>query len=286
MPSPRFTHDNRQVNGEHRIAVPEHGATAGMSAVKRGSETNAWRALAARAEETRRVTLRGLFDADAERARKFTVAAAGLCADFSRQRLDRDVVGLLTGLADDVDLRGRMDAMWRGDKINLTEDRAVLHTALRIAPGSTDGPGGPAIAHEVLVEREHMLRFAAAVRDGAIRGSTGEQIQLVVNIGIGGSDLGPVMATQALRPYARGGPRVAFVSNVDGTDLAEVLVTADPARTLFIVASKSFATQETFANSRSARAWLVGKLGEAAVPQHFAAVSTNAKAMDEFGVNP
>ncbi len=254
--------------------------------MKQGVETAAWRSLAARAEETRRVTLRGLFDADRERAQKFSLSAVGLYADFSRQRVDRDAIGLLAGLADDVDLRARIEAMWRGDAINVTEGRPVLHTALRIAPSSSTGPGGPAIAREVLAERERMLRFAREVREGTVRGSTGEKIELVVNIGIGGSDLGPVMAVQALQPYCDGGPRVAFVSNVDGTDLAKVVETADPAKTLFIVASKSFVTQETFANARGARAWLAGRLGEVAVPAHFAAVSTNAKAMDEFGINP
>ncbi|MEZ5512789.1 MAG: glucose-6-phosphate isomerase [Steroidobacteraceae bacterium] len=254
--------------------------------MKKGADTQAWRSLAARAEETRRVTLRGLFDADQDRARRFAVSAVGLYADFSRQRVDRDALGLLAALADDVDLRGRIDAMWRGDAINVTENRAVLHTALRVAPGATAGPGGAAVVEEVLAERERMLRFAAQVRDGTVRGSSGEPIDLVVNIGIGGSDLGPVMAVNALQPYVRGGPRVAFVSNVDGTDLAEVLQSANAARTLFIIASKSFVTQETFANASSARAWLANKLGEAAVPAHFAAVSTNAKAMDAFGVHP
>ncbi|HRX89451.1 MAG TPA: hypothetical protein P5528_08380, partial [Steroidobacteraceae bacterium] len=234
--------------------------------MKKGADTQAWRSLAARAEETRRVTLRGLFDADQDRARRFAVSAVGLYADFSRQRVDRDALGLLAALADDVDLRGRIDAMWRGDAINVTENRAVLHTALRVAPGATAGPGGSAIVEEVLAERARMLRFAAQVRDGTVRGSSGEPIELVVNIGIGGSDLGPVMAVNALQPYVRGGPRVAFVSNVDGTDLAEVLQSANAARTLFIIASKSFVTQETFANASSARAWLADTLGEAAVP--------------------
>ncbi len=212
--------------------------------------------------------------------------AAGLFVDFSRQRLDDDGLAQLCTLANEAGLRERIDAMWRGDILNVTEARQVLHTALRVAPGSTDGPGGPAIVREVLAERARMLQFASAVRDGTIRGSSGEPIECVVNIGIGGSDLGPVMAVQALRGYASGGPKVSFVSNVDGTDLAEVIEGLNPARTLFIVASKSFVTQETFANARSARAWVASKLGEAAVPQHFAAVSTNAKAMDEFGVNP
>src|SRR5690349_7652228 len=176
--------------------------------------------------------------------------------------------------------------MWRGDLINSTEGRAVLHTALRVPGISANGPGGEEIARQVLTERERMLAFAEDVRSGVIRGSGGDRFTTVVNIGIGGSDLGPAMAVQALHPLTTGAPRVVFVSNVDGTDLANALEGADAARTLFIVASKTFTTQETLANARSARHWLAGALGEAAVPSHFAAVSTNAQAMDAFGVNP
>jgi glucose-6-phosphate isomerase len=248
--------------------------------------TAAWRALQARARETRGVSLRSLRDADPDRGTRFAREAVGLYLDFSRQRIDDDGLRLLASLADAADLRGRTEGMWRGDAINSTEGRAVLHTALRIPGGSAEGPGGPQIAREVLAERERMLEFAEAVRGGTIRGSGDAPFELVVNIGIGGSDLGPAMAVQALHPYTRGAPRVRFASNVDGTDLANVLEDADPARTLFIVASKTFTTQETLANARSARAWLAGRLGEASVPAHFAAVSTNAAAMDAFGVNP
>jgi len=248
--------------------------------------TSAWRSLQSRADEIRSVPLRALRDADPNRAVRFSREACGLYLDFSRQRADDDTVHLLASLADAANLRGRIEAMWRGDAINTTENRAVLHTALRVPPGAADGPGGPAIAREVLDERERMLTFADDVRRGAIKGSAGTPFRTVVNIGIGGSDLGPAMAVEALHPLAAGAPRVRFVSNVDGTDLANVLEDADAATTLFIVASKTFTTQETLANARSARAWLAGKLGEAAVPAHFAAVSTNAKAMDAFGVNP
>src|SRR5690349_3480785 len=246
----------------------------------------AWRALQARATETRAVPLRALRDGDAARGSRFAREALGLYFDFSRQRIDSDGLRLLASLADAVGLRARIEAMWAGEPINGTENRAVLHTALRIPAVSADAPGGEAIARLVLAEREHMLNFAVGVRDGSIKGSAGTSFDLVVNIGIGGSDLGPAMAVQALHPLTKGAPRVRFVSNVDGTDLANVLEGADPARTLFIVASKTFTTQETLANARSARAWLAGALGEAAVPAHFAAVSTNAKAMDAFGVNP
>ena len=245
-----------------------------------------WRALQARANETRAVPLRALRDGDAARGSRFAREALGLFFDFSRQRIDSDGLRLLTSLADACGLRARIEAMWAGEHINVTEKRAVLHTALRVPGVATDSPGGETIARQVLAEREHMLRFAAGVRDGSIKGSAGTAFDLVVNIGIGGSDLGPAMAVEALHPLTRGAPRVRFVSNVDGTDLANVLEDAVPARTLFIVASKTFTTQETLANARSARVWLAAALGEAAVPAHFAAVSTNTGAMDQFGVNP
>jgi glucose-6-phosphate isomerase len=245
-----------------------------------------WRALAARANETRAVSVRALRDGDAERGTRFAREAAGLYLDFSRQRIDDDGLRLLASLADAAGLRSRIEAMWAGEAINTTENRAVLHTALRIPPGATDAPGGAAVAQQVLAERERMLAFAGQVRDGVVKGSDGARFETVINIGIGGSDLGPAMAVEALHPLTAGAPRVRFVSNVDGTDLANALEDADPARTLFIVASKTFSTQETLANARTARAWLAGRLGEAAVPAHFAAVSTNAKAMDAFGVNP
>ena len=250
------------------------------------SLTASWRALQARATETRAVSLRALRDADPARGTRFSREAAGLYLDFSRQRVDDDGLRLLASLADAAGLRARIDAMWRGEPINLTEGRAVLHTALRVPGVSADGPGGEEIARQVLAERERMLSFAEAVRTGVVRGSGGDSIETVINIGIGGSDLGPAMAVQALHPLTANAPRVLFVSNVDGTDLANALEGADAARTLIIVASKTFSTQETLANARTARAWLAGKLGEAAVPAHFAAVSTNAQAMDSFGINP
>jgi glucose-6-phosphate isomerase len=246
----------------------------------------AWRALHARASETRSVTLRALRDADPERGTRFACEAAGLYLDFSRQRIDDDGLRLLTSLADAAGLRARIAAMWRGEPINTTEGRAVLHTALRVPGVSAEGPGGEDIAHQVLAERARMLEFAEQVRAGAICGSGGARFTTVINIGIGGSDLGPAMAVQALHPLTAGAPKVRFVSNVDGTDLANALEDADASRTLFIVASKTFSTQETLANARTARHWLAAELGEGAVPAHFAAVSTNAQAMDSFGINP
>ena len=245
-----------------------------------------WRALQSRAAETRGVTLRALRDQDPARGTRFAFESVGLYFDFSRQRIDADGLKLLTSLADACDLRAHIEAMWRGDAINSTEGRAVLHTALRVPGISPAAPGGAEIARQVIDERERMLGFAGQVRSGEVKGSGSESFTTVINIGIGGSDLGPAMAVEALHPLSAGAPRVKFVSNVDGTDLANGLEDADPARTLFIVASKTFSTQETLANARTARAWLAGKLGEAAVPAHFAAVSTNAQAMDAFGVNP
>jgi glucose-6-phosphate isomerase len=248
--------------------------------------TAAWHALQARATETRAVSLRALRDADPSRGTRFAREEVGLYLDFSRQRIDDDGLRLLASLADAAGLRARIEAMWRGEAINTTEGRAVLHTALRVPGVSADGPGGEDIARQVLAERERMLAFAQSVREGMVRGSSGARITTVINIGIGGSDLGPAMAVQALHPLTSNAPRVLFVSNVDGTDLANALEGADPLSTLFIVASKTFSTQETLANARSARTWLATQLGEAAVPAHFAAVSTNAQAMDAFGVNP
>jgi glucose-6-phosphate isomerase len=248
--------------------------------------TAAWRALQARATETRAVSLRALRDADPARGDRFAREAAGLYLDFSRQRIDDDGLRLLASLADAAGLRSRIEAMWRGDSINVTENRAVLHTALRVPDVSANGPGGESIARQVLEERGRMLEFAERVRGGAIRGTGGARFTTIVNIGIGGSDLGPAMAVEALHTFTQGAPRVRFVSNVDGTDLANVLEGADPAATLFVIASKTFTTQETLANARTARAWLAAALGEAAVPTHFAAVSTNGAAMDSFGVNP
>jgi glucose-6-phosphate isomerase len=248
--------------------------------------TAAWRALQARAAETRSVSLRALRDSDPARGTRYAREAAGLYLDFSRQRIDDDGLHLLSSLADAAGLRARIEAMWRGELINTTEGRSVLHTALRVPKASADGPGGEDIARQVLAERERMLAFAETVRGGVVRGSGGASFTTVINIGIGGSDLGPAMAAQALHPLTVGAPRVRFVSNVDGTDLANALEDADAARTLFIVASKTFSTQETLANARTARHWLAARLGEAAVPAHFAAVSTNAQAMDAFGINP
>jgi glucose-6-phosphate isomerase len=249
-----------------------------------GPTTGVWAELTAHATRLAAVPVRELFERDPKRFERFAREHAGLLMDFSRQRWDEIALAKLLQLADAVGLRARIDAMWRGEHINPTEDRAVLHVALRQPPGAA--VGGADIEKTVMTERTRMLSFAQGVRSGTIRGSTQAPFRLVVNIGIGGSDLGPAMAVQALRAYTSGAPRCEFVSNIDGCHLAEVLESADPQTTLFIISSKTFTTLETRTNANSARAWLSAKLGEKAVPQHFAAVSVNTPAMDEFGVHP
>jgi glucose-6-phosphate isomerase len=264
--------------------------------VKAGPDCGAWPRLESAARRIAATSTRALFEADAQRPYHCSVTAAQLWCDFSRQRVDGEVLQLFGELADQLQLRAHIIAMLRGERINNTEQRSVLHTALRRAPPGTAQPAGlPAVPllvdgvdidALVAAERQRMLDFAEAVRSGAIRGSSGQRFERVVNIGIGGSDLGPAMAVEALRSYGSGGPRLAFASNVDGCQLVDALADADPARTLFIVCSKTFTTQETRANADAAREWLRARLGDAAIPAHFAAVSVNARAMDEFGIHP
>ncbi|HEY3784823.1 MAG TPA: glucose-6-phosphate isomerase [Steroidobacteraceae bacterium] len=249
-----------------------------------GPRTSEWADLATHAARLISTPTAELFSRDPGRFERFWRQAPGLHVDLSRQRLDEIVLAKLGELADAVGLRQRIEAMWRGERINLTEDRSVLHVALRQPPGAAIG--GADIEREVMAERERMLSFAESVRTGGIRGSSGKPFTRVVNIGIGGSDLGPAMAVEALQRYRSGGPQCEFVSNVDGNHLHDILDSADPATTLFIVASKTFVTLETLTNARTARGWLKSKLGEAAVPAHFAAVSVNHQAMNEFKVHP
>jgi glucose-6-phosphate isomerase len=207
--------------------------------------------------------------------------------DYSRQRVDGAVLCSFGELADQVGLREQIEAQFSGQPINLTEGRAVLHTALRRPEGLPAlVVGGVDIDELVRAERARVLAFAEGVRSGALAASDGGRFELVINIGIGGSDLGPAMAVEALRQYTAGAPRVAFASNVDGCQLADILATADPARTLVIVCSKTFVTLETRSNALVARAWLRAALGEAAARAHCAAVSVNAAAMDDFGIHP
>ncbi len=246
----------------------------------------AWQALAAHAEQIRTLHLRQLFKDDPGRGERLTAEAAGIFLDYSKHRVTNETLGLLRRLAEECGLRERIDAMFRGDKINSTEQRAVLHVALR-APADqsilVDGEDVVPAVHAVL---DRMSDFANRVRDGAWTGFTGKRIRNVVNIGIGGSDLGPVMAYEALRAYSRRDMTFRFVSNVDGTDFAEATRDLDPAETLFIVASKTFTTQETMTNARTAREWTLRALGdEAAVARHFVAVSTNATEVAKFGID-
>jgi glucose-6-phosphate isomerase len=230
--------------------------------------------------------LRDLFAEDAERGERLTVEAEGIFLDYSKHRVTDETMRLLVELAEASGLRERIDAMFSGQRINVTENRAVLHVALRAPEGETievDGHDVVPDVHEVL---DRMSSFADAVRDGSWTGHTGKPIRSVVNIGIGGSDLGPVMAYEALRHFSLRGLTFRFVSNVDGTDFVEATRDLDPAETLFIISSKTFTTLETMTNAHSARDWAVAALGdEAAVAKHFVAVSTNAEKVAEFGID-
>ena len=246
-----------------------------------------WQALAEHHRAVRDRHLRDLFAEDPRRGTELVVTAGDLYLDYSKNRLTRETVRLLAALAERVGLRERTEAMFRGEHINATEDRAVLHVALRDPAASglvVDGQDVNAEVHEVL---GRMADFADRVRSGAWTGHTGERIRTVVNIGIGGSDLGPAMAYLALRDYSDRSLAFRFVSNIDPTDLAEATRDLDPATTLFIVASKTFTTQETLTNAKEARRWLLEGLGgdEKAVAQHFVAVSTNAEKVAEFGID-
>ncbi len=229
-------------------------------------------------------SLRALFATDPGRYDRLSLQACGLLLDFSKNRVTPETMQLLGALAKAADVEALRDAMLHGEPINLTEGRAVLHTALRAPKGSVAMTGGRDVIADVHDVLERMGRFAEAVRGGSLRGTGGKQITDVVNIGIGGSDLGPAMVTRALSPY-HDGPRLHFVSNVDGAHLADTLKHLDPSSTLFLVASKTFTTLETMTNARSARDWLVAALGEAAVGVHFAAISTNLAAVEAFGIS-
>jgi glucose-6-phosphate isomerase len=247
----------------------------------------AWKALEAHAASVRGLHLRDLFATDPTRGTRLTLEAAGLYLDYSKHRITDETLRLLVRLADESGLRARIDAMFRGDRINSTEGRAVLHVALR-APRSAsirvDGHDVVPQVHEVL---DRMAAFADRLRTGEWKGHTGRPIRAVVNVGIGGSDLGPVMAYEALRAYSRRDLAFRFVSNIDGTDLLEAVRDLDPAETLFVISSKTFTTLETMTNARSARAWLLDGLGgdRAAIAKHFVAVSTNASEVSAFGID-
>jgi glucose-6-phosphate isomerase len=251
------------------------------------TKRKAWKALTAHFKKAKELHLRDLFAADPKRAEKLTLEALGLHLDYSKNRVTDETLKLLFQLATESGLKERIDSMFKGDKINITEKRAVLHVALRAPKEETilvDGENVVPQVHEVL---DRMADFANRVRNGAWKGYTGKRIRNVINIGIGGSDLGPVMAYEALKHYSERSMTFRFVSNVDGIDLVEATRDLDPAETLFIVSSKTFTTLETMTNAKSARDWLLQGLGEEpkAVASHFVAVSTNAEKVAEFGIN-
>ncbi|MGH7002220.1 MAG: glucose-6-phosphate isomerase, partial [Stellaceae bacterium] len=245
----------------------------------------AWAALVEHYEKVRLVHLRQLFKDDPRRGERMTVEAAGVYLDYSKNRITDETLGLLIQLAEESGLRERIDAMFRGDKINVTEKRAVLHVALRAPQGSSIVVDGQNVVPEVHAVLDRMSAFSNRVRSGDWRGHTGKRIGNVINIGIGGSYLGPELAERALRSFADPKLRFRFVSNVDGANFIDATAGFDPAETLFIVSSKTFTTLETMSNAATARRWIVEALGgEAAVARHFVAVSTNGKGVAEFGI--
>jgi glucose-6-phosphate isomerase len=243
----------------------------------------AWRALQAHAQAINQVSLNELFALDAGRAPRLSAEAVGLYLDYSKQRLSGETIELLLQLAAQQDMEGWIARLFAGDAVNHTEGRAAFHMALRAPREAAMAIAGRDVMPEVYAVRDRMRAFAEAVRGGAWTGASGERIRDVVNIGIGGSELGPRMVCEALAPFADG-PRVHFVANVDGAQLHAVLARVRPETTLFVVASKTFGTQETMANACAAREWLAQALGEAAIPSHFVAVSTNADAVQRFGI--
>jgi glucose-6-phosphate isomerase len=247
----------------------------------------AWKALEAHYRKIRELHLRNLFADDPKRGERLTIEAVGLYLDYSKNRITEETLKLLFRLAEECGLRDRIEAMFRGEKINLTENRAVLHIALRAPKGATISVDGVDVVPQVHAVLDKMGDFSNRVRSGAWTGHTGKRIRNVINIGIGGSDLGPVMAYEALRHYSDRGMTFRFVSNVDGTDFAEAVHDLDPAETLFIVSSKTFTTLETMTNAHSARDWSLKGLGGdiKAVAKHFVAVSTNAAKVSEFGID-
>jgi glucose-6-phosphate isomerase len=255
--------------------------------IKPLTQRPAWKALAAHHKQIQKLPLRKLFADDAKRGQRFTAEAAGLFLDFSKNCITDQTLKLLLQLAEESGLRGKMDAMFSGEKINITENRAVLHVALRAPKGETILVDGKNVVPEVHAVLDRMAEFSKRVRSGEWKGHTGKRIKNVINIGIGGSDLGPVMAYEALKHYSERSLTFRFISNVDGTDFVEVTRDLEPAETLFIVSSKTFTTLETMTNAQSARDWLLAGLGgEAkAVAKHFVAVSTNAEKVSAFGID-
>ena len=247
----------------------------------------AWKALETHHQSVKDAHLRKLFADDPKRGERLTAEGVGLYLDYSKNRVTDETIQLLLKLTEECNLRGRIDAMFQGEKINITEDRAVLHVALRAPRGQSIILDGENVVPKVHFVLDKMAEFADHVRNGAWKGYTGKRIRNVVNIGIGGSDLGPVMAYEALRYYSMRELTFRFVSNVDGTDFAEATRDLNPEETLFIVSSKTFTTQETMTNAQSAKEWVVNRFSNRrAVADHFVAVSTNAREVTKFGIDP
>jgi glucose-6-phosphate isomerase len=257
------------------------------TATKTATELPAWKALSAHFQRIDRLHLRELFAQDPKRGERLTVEAVGLYLDYSKNRITDETLALLVQLAEQSGLRARIDAMFEGGKINVSEKRAVLHVALRAPKGQSILVDGEDVVPQVHSVLDRMADFSNRIRGGAWHGHTGKPICNIVNIGIGGSDLGPVMAYEALKHYSDRAMTFRFVSNVDGTDFAEAIRDLDPAKTLFIISSKTFTTLETMTNARSARDWSLAGLGgdERSVAKHFVAVSTNAKEVTKFGID-
>ena len=249
-------------------------------------ERAAWKGLQAHSQQIREKHLRDLFAADPARGERFSAEAAGIFLDFSKNRITDETLKLLIGLAEESGLREKIEAMFKGEKINITENRAVLHVALRAPKGESISVDGVDVVPEVHAVLDQMAAFSEKIRSGAWKGHTGKRIKNVINIGIGGSDLGPVMAYEALKHYSQRDMTFRFVSNVDGTDFAEAVQDLNAEETLFLVASKTFTTLETMTNAHTARDWALKKLGdEKAVAKHFVAISTNAKEVAKFGID-
>lgn len=251
------------------------------------TERTSWQSLQVHFSKIQEVHLRDLFSKDPQRGRVFGIEAEGIYLDYSKNRIDQETLKHLFALADESELRPAIEAMFRGDAINITENRAVLHTALRAPRDARIELGGRNVVPDVYEVLDQMSGFSDRLRSRQWKGHTGKSIVNIVNIGIGGSDLGPVMAYEALRSYSDRSLNFLFISNVDGTDFSEAVEGLDPAETLFIVASKTFTTQETMTNAQTAKDWLLQGLGagQEAVAKHFVAVSTNATKVSEFGID-
>jgi glucose-6-phosphate isomerase len=263
------------------------GAFAESLSVRPAIERQAWKALEEHHSKVKDLHLRKLFADDPQRGQRLAVEAVGIYLDYSKNRITDETIDLLIQLAEESALRPRIDAMFRGDKINITERRAVLHVALRAPAGTSILVDGENVVPQVHAVLDKMAAFCNRVRSGAWTGHTGRRIRNVVNIGIGGSDLGPVMAYEALKHYSERAMTFRFVSNVDGTDFAEAVVDLDPSETLFVVSSKTFTTLETMTNAHTARDWLLKGLGgdQKSIARHFVAVSTNAAEVSKFGID-